>query len=192
MGKTEGTWPVSSGRVRQIYPKSQVMVDLGSGQACSADCRSGSACGLDPELGRAKGRYLGLGLDNQVVPSPSPTSWSPLAGLDSIDPSRLKAIGMGIGPSQGPLLRPFLPSNYKSPIPRVLNAGKKGDLTHIWEEGEFREGLAEVNDCVNMHRYGDNLYEQSPSPLFSVFGRPLLLGGFSGLGVPLGMRIWNH
>ena len=33
-----------------------------------------------------------------------------------------------------------------------------------------------------MHRYGDNLYEQSPSPLFSVFGRALLSGGSSGLG----------
>ena len=33
-----------------------------------------------------------------------------------------------------------------------------------------------------MNRYGDNLYEQSPSSLFSVFGRPLLPGGFSGLG----------
>ena len=40
----------------------------------------------------------------------------------------------------------------------------------------------EENDCVNMYRYGDNLNEQSPSPLFSVFGRPLLSRGFSGLG----------
>ena len=53
LGKTEGTWHVSSGRVRQIYPKSQVKVDLGSGQAYGADCRSGSACGSDPKLGRA-------------------------------------------------------------------------------------------------------------------------------------------
>ena len=37
-----------------------------------------------------------------------------------------------------------------------------------------------------MHRYGDNLYEQSPSSLFSVFGRPLLLGGFSCLGGTIG------
>ena len=33
-----------------------------------------------------------------------------------------------------------------------------------------------------MHKYGDNLYEQSPSPIFSFFGLPLLSGGFSGLG----------
>ena len=77
---------------------------------------------------------------------------------------------MGIGLSQGLLLRPFLPSNCKSPIPRVLNVDKEGNATHIWEEGEFREGLVEENDCVNMHRYGNNLYEQSPSHIFSVFG----------------------
>ena len=99
LGKTEGTWHVSSGKVRQICPKSQVMVDLGWGRACGADRRSRLTCGSDPELGRAKGRYLGLGLDNQVAPSPSPTSRSPLAGLDSIDPSHLKAVGIGIGPS---------------------------------------------------------------------------------------------
>ena len=111
LGKTEGTRPVSSGRVWQICPKSQEKVDLGSGQACGVDRRSGSACGSDPELGQAQGQYLGLGLDNRVAPSPSPTSQSPLAGLDSIDPIHLKAVGMGIGLSQGPLLRPFLPSN---------------------------------------------------------------------------------
>ena len=99
LGKTEGTWPVPSGRVRQIYPKSQAKVDLGSGQVYDVDRRPGLACGSDPELGQAHGRYLGLGLDNQVTPSPSPTSWSPLARLDSIDPSRLKAVGMGIGSS---------------------------------------------------------------------------------------------
>ena len=60
LGKTEGTWPVSSSRVRQICPKSQVKVELGSGQAHGADRRSGSACGSDPELGRGQGRYLGL------------------------------------------------------------------------------------------------------------------------------------
>ena len=33
-----------------------------------------------------------------------------------------------------------------------------------------------------MNRYGDNLYVQSIPTPFSVFYRPLLLGGFSGLG----------
>ena len=75
-----------------------------------------------------------------------------------------------------------MPSISKSPITRVINAGKEGNVTHIWEEGELREGSIEEYDCVDMHRYGDNLYEQSPSPLFSVFGQPVLSEGFSSLG----------
>ena len=60
--KNEGTRPVASSRVRQICTKSQEKVDLGSGQACGADRRSGSVCISDLELGRAQGRYLGLGV----------------------------------------------------------------------------------------------------------------------------------
>ena len=73
-----------------------------------------------------------------------------------------------------------MPLEYKSPI--CINAVKEGNATQIWEEGEFREDPAQENDRVYMNRYGDNLYEQSPSTLLSVFGRPLLPGGFSGLG----------
>ena len=86
---------------------------------------------------------------------------------------------MEIGSSQGPLLMPFMSSNFKSPIPRDLTDGMEGNITQIWEEGEFKEGPAEENNCVDMQRNEDNLYEQSSSPLFSVFGRPLLLGGSS-------------
>ena len=135
-------------------------------------------------MGRVQGRHLGLGLDNRVALSPSPTSRPALDGSDSFDLSFLKAEAaeMGVGLSRGSLLRPFLPSECKSPISRVLNADKKGNATHIWEEGEFREDLAQGNDRVYMNKYGDNLYEQSPTSLFSVFGRPLLPGGFLGLG----------
>ena len=85
-----------------------------------------------------------------------------------------------------------MPSISKSSVTRVINVDKKGNVTHIWEEGELREGSTKEYDCIDMHRYGDNLYEQSPSPLFFVFGRPLLSGGFSGMGVRLRIRLWNH
>ena len=65
---------------------------------------------------------------------------------------------------------------------RAPNGGKEGNITQIREEGECKDDLAKETDCVDIHRYGDNLYEQSPSHLFSVFGRPLLSGGSSGLG----------
>ena len=76
----------------------------------------------------------------------------------------------------------FFAFKLQKSFPGVLNVGKEGNVTHNWEEGEIREDLGQENDCVNIHRYGDNLYEQSPSSLISVFFRPLLSGGFSGLG----------
>ena len=112
---------------------------------------------------------MGSSQDNRVVPSLRCNSRSPLARLGSDDLTHLKATGMEIGPSQGSLLRPFMPSNFKSPAPRDLTDGKERNIIQTWEEGEFKEGLAEENDCVDMHRYRDNHYEQSPSPLFFVF-----------------------
>ena len=135
---------------------------------------------------------MGLGLANQVGLSPKPTSRSPLDGSDSFGPSRAKAVGMGVWLSQGSLLRPSLHSNYKRPFPRVLNVGNEGNITHNWEEGKIREVLGQESDCVNIHRYGDNLYEQSPFSIISVFGRPLLSGGFSCLGGGGGGTIGNE
>ena len=127
---------------------------------------------------------MGLGLDYRVDLSPSSTSRPPLHGPNSYVPSCFKAeaTGMGVGLRQGLLSRPVLPSECKSPISSTLNAGKEGKAIHIWEEGELREDLAQENGRVYMNKYGDNLYEQSPPTPFSVFGRPLLPGGFSGLG----------
>ena len=48
LGNIEGTWFVSSVRVRWTRPKSQEMVDLGLGQTYDVDRGSGSVCGLVP------------------------------------------------------------------------------------------------------------------------------------------------
>ena len=131
-----------------------------------------------------------------MVPSPRCNSWSPLAGLGLDDPTHLKAAGMEIGPSQGLLLRPFMPSNFKSLALRDLTDAKERNIIQTWEEGEFKEGLEEENDCVDMQRYGDNIYEQSPSPFFfffffffSVFGQPCSQGVLQTCGVLRSMRI---
>ena len=79
-------------------------------------------------MGQAQGKNFGLGQDNRVVPSPRCNSRSPLAGLGSDDPTHLKAVGMEIGPSQGPLLRPFMPSNFKSLAHRDLTDGKERNI----------------------------------------------------------------
>ena len=71
-----------------------------------------------------------------------------------------------------------LQQNHK----RSPSDGMEGKVRHKWEGGENSEDQSQENECLNNHRYDDNLYEKSPSSLISVFGRPLLPGDNSGLG----------
>ena len=91
-------------------------------------------------------------------------------------------MGEDSGLKQGPLLRPPMPFEGRSSISSYSNIDEEGNKEHSREEGEIREDLPQDGDCVYMKRYEDNLNDQSPSSRFSIFGRPLLPGGFSGLG----------
>ena len=75
-----------------------------------------------------------------------------------------------------------MPLDCKRSSSRELNFGEEGDNTRCREEDEIREDLPQDDVCVYMNRYVDNLNDLSPFSHFSVFGRPLLPGGFSGLG----------
>ena len=83
---------------------------------------------------------------------------------------------------QGPVLRLPMPSVGSVSIPSESNIVEEGNKVLSREEGEIREDLPQDDDCVHMERYVNNYNDQSPSSRFSVFGRPLLLGDFSGLG----------
>ena len=65
---------------------------------------------------------------------------------------------------------------------RDSNFGEEGNNTHCQEEDVIREDLPQDDVCFYTNRYVDNFNDLSPSSRFSVFGRPLLPGGFSGLG----------
>ena len=54
------------------------------------------------------------------------------------------------------------------------------------EEGAIRITLA------NEHKYVEVPTEQSPFPLFSIFGWPLIFKGSSGQGVLSILSTWNH
>ena len=75
-----------------------------------------------------------------------------------------------------------MPSNCKGPISSSLNARQEGKALHTGEEDKLREDLVQEDGRDHMNRYGDNLYIQSTPTPFSVFGRTLLPGGFSGPG----------
>ena len=178
LGKADGTRHVSSGRVWQSQSKTQEKTQLGP------DRGSGSALESGRELGRAQGWLVGLGLDYRVDLSLVSTNRPLLHGLNPFVPSCFKAqdSGLGVGLRQGLLSRSVMPSDCKSPISSSLNVGQKGKALHTREEDELREDLVQEDGCDHMNRYGDNLHVQSTPTPFSVFGRPLLPGGFSGPG----------
>ena len=126
---------------------------------------------------------MGLGLD-RVGPSLCNSSRPTPDGLNSLGHRGFKAkiVGEESGLKHGPLLRPPMPFEGRSSISSDSNIDEEGNKEHSREEGEIREDLPQDDDCVYMKRYEDNLNYQSPSSRFSVFGRPLLPGGFSGLG----------
>ena len=61
--------------------------------------------------------------------------------------------------------------------------GQEGNAINLGEGDETGETAVQDDGYIPMNRYDENRYSQySPIPI-SIFGRPLLLGGFSGQGV---------
>ena len=96
--------------------------------------------------------------------------------------SKAKDEGEESGLKQGPVLRPSMPLECKRSSSKDSNFSEEDNNTHWREEDEIREDLPQDDVCLYSNRYVDNLNDLSPSSHFSVFGRPLLPGGFSGLG----------
>ena len=126
---------------------------------------------------------MGLGFD-QLGPSPSesnkPTQDGPVSsGHKGYETT---FVGGETGLNQGLVLRLPMPSAGNVSSPSESNTAEEGNKELSREEGEIRKDLPQDDDCVQMERYVINYNDQSPSSRFSVFGRPLLLGDFSGLG----------
>ena len=63
----------------------------------------------------------------------------------------------------------------------------------VKEENDCRDDILGVNfpHLVDANRCDDNPSTQSPSPLFFVFGQPLIYGGSSGIGGSFGSDVGN-
>ena len=182
----------SSCRVQTNKSGTQEQNNLYSGRGYGADSGSVSTVGSDLETGRTLSRPIGLGLD-QMGPSPSESNRPCPDGLISSGHKGFETTfaGGGTGLNQGYVLRLHMPSIGRVSIPSESNIAEEGNKDLSREEGEIREDQPQDVDCVHMERYVNNCNDQSLSSRFSVFGRPLLLGDFSGLGVSLGLKIWN-
>ena len=182
-GKSVGSRHASSGRVRMNLSMTQEQKDLGADQAYGAVSGSGFTFGSDLEMGRIQGRLIGLDLD-WASQSPSYSNRPTLDGLNASSHkcSKAKDGGEESRLKQGPVLRPSKPLECKRSSSRDSNFGEEGNNTHCREEDKIREELPQDDVCLYTNRYVDNLNDLYPSSRFSVFGRPLLPGGFSGLG----------
>ena len=66
-----------------------------------------------------------------------------------------------------------------------LEEGQEGNAIYLGEGDELREAAVQEDGYIPMIRYDDNRYAQYSPISISVFGRPLLSGGFFGQGVSI-------
>ena len=123
-----------------------------------------------------------MGLDIRAAFCPDSTNRSTLNGLILYEPTCSKAQDgvLATGRRQSLISRPVETSVRLGPISGDPVIGLEGIALHHGEEDEHSENVEKEDGHILNNRYDDNLYAQStPIPL-SVFGRPLLSGGFSG------------
>ena len=178
LGEVGGTWSMLQCKSGGITPAQQGKENSGLGSVSSMDRGSTSGVGSVFEMGRALGRAVDSDRPNQTNPCPNPCLGASLQDTGYCGPNCSKAVQRGTGLSQEMQLWSPLQQNHK----RSPSDGMEGKVRHKWEGGENSEDQSQEKECLNNHRYDDNLYEKSPSSLISVFGRPLLPGDNSGLG----------
>ena len=187
LGKYVGNRAASSGRVRRQLSMTQEQQVLGADKDHGPISGSGSTAGAGSEVGRSQESPTGLFLDGASKSPNYPNRPIPAGPIVSnLKCSKADVEGEDFGLNQTSV------KSTKSPEcswvgSRDSNIGEEGNNTHGREE-EVRQGQEDphLDDerCYSI-RYVDNLNDLSdlsPSSRFSVFGRPLLPGDFSGLG----------
>ena len=184
MGNADGTRSVSLGSERHYLFESQEEKQPGSGKILGAVRESGPDVDSSRELGRPIGRPPGLGLDYRAALCPDSTNRPLINGLVLYEPTCFKTQDAVLenGSRQGLLSRSVETSDSLGPMANSPNAGQEGIALHYGEEDELSEVVVQEDGHNLKNRYGDNPYAQSTPIPFSIFCRPLLLGGFSGQG----------
>ena len=162
-----------------------------SGRAEGTVCGSGSIDVSDLVSDRILSRAMVVGqlLMGQMGPSPSKSSGPIVDGPNSLDHKGFeeKFKGEDYGLKQDSVLRLPVPSEDSASISSESKIAEEGNKEFSKEDGEIREDQPQDDDREHLERYADKFYDQSPSG-FSVFGRPLLLGGCSGVGGTYGFK----
>ena len=125
----------------------------------------------------------------QMGPSPSQFSGPIADGPNQLDLKGFeeKAEGEDHGLNQYSVLRLPAPPEDRASMSSESYIVEEGNKEVSKEDGVIRVDPSQEDDREHLKRYPDKFYDQSPSSGFSVFGRPLLLGGCSGVGGTYGV-----
>ena len=155
-------------------------------------CGSGSIDALDTVSGRILCSTLGVVhlISGQMGPSPSQFRGPIVDGPNQLDHKGFeeKAEGEVYGLNQDSALRLPSPPEYRAYISSESYIAEEGNKKFSKEDGEITVDQPQEDDREQTKRYAAKSYDQSPSSGFSVFGRPLLLGGCSGVGSTYGIK----
>ena len=185
LGSFDGTRSKSSGRVRHSHRKEQEETNPVQGQILGAGRGSGNERASGRELGQPNVLNPVMGLFYREALSPVSSIRALFNKMSLYEPSCSKAKATVLEPG----LCQDLPSKsvansvcYESTF-LSSEEGQKGNDIKLGEGDEIGETAVQEDGYNPMNRYDDNRYSQHSPISISVFGRPLLSGGFSGQGV---------
>ena len=125
-----------------------------------------------------------MGLFYRAALSPVSSIRALFNGMSLYEPScsKDKAAVLDSGLCQDLLSKPIAKSVCFGPT-FLSSEGQKGNAINLGEGDEIREIAVQEDEYSPLNRYDENRYSQHSPISISVFGRPLLSGGFSGQGV---------
>ena len=192
-GSSDGTRPEASGSVRQSYRKEQEETDPAPGQISGAGRVSGTEWASGRELGRPNVSNPVMGLFYRAALSPVSSILDLLNEMSLYESSSSKVKAAVLEPG---LCQDLLSKTVGNAVcfgsTSQSSEGQKGNDIKPREGEEIGKIVVQEAVYSAMNRYDDKRYSQhSPIPI-SIFGRPLLLGGFSGQGFQYRIRLWSH
>ena len=186
-GNNDGTRNASSGRERTHRHDSQAEKLFGSSQILGEGRGPGQI--LIPGLGfcRVLGSTSDLRQISRAIQCPGYNKWAHSNGLTQYEPISLNAQAetLKTGMTQELVSTSAENSEMSERISGSSEAGQEGKASHHGVEDELRKDAAQAEEHNHKKRYDDNTITQVTPIPFSVFGRPLLSGGFSGRGASL-------
>ena len=185
LGISDGTRPESSGRERHFHREEQEETYPDPGQILGAGRGSGTERASGRELGRPNISNPVMGLFYRAALSPVSSIRALFNVMSLYEPScsKVKVAVLEPGLCQDLLSKSVAKSVCFGSTFLSSEEGQKGNAINRGEGDEIGEIAVQEDGYSPMNRYDKNRYSQHSPISISVFGHPLLSGGFSGQGV---------